>query len=624
MRGLVWWIVILFAVTGVFAGCGDDDSVQTFTVTYNGFASTGGGVPVDPGAYATGDTVTVLGNTNGLVRTGYTFAGWSFATNGPGILTPGMTFKMSNANVVLFARWTDLPTYTVTYDGNGQDSGSVPVDGVGYTNGQQVTVLSNTGGLAKTNGIFAGWTNAAGVLYCGGQNFTMGPAAVTLHAKWTPAYRVLYAGNGANGGSVPVDNTLYTNGQSASVLGKDTMTRTGYVFNGWTNANGPSYVAGQTIGITTANITLSAIWIAEGTPDTTFNTGTGANDTIHTIAVQPDGKILLGGAFTTFNGASHVRMVRLNADGTIDSSFNIGTGFNSSVGCIRLQPDGKILACGNFTNINGTIRRYIVRLESNGSIDSSFTIGTGFNATTTTILVQPDGKIVVTGGFSSFDGTSRPMIARLNSNGSLDTSFNPGTGFNNSCNHLSLLANGKILCSGSFITYNGTSRIRLARIETNGTLDTGFDPGTGPNNYLTENLVLPSGNILIGGNFTNYNGHSQKYLVRVQENGPVDATFNTGTGPNGPVHRFLLQADGKIVCIGEWSFQTYNGVTVNRVMRINPDGSLDTAFTTAAGTGAGNTVNAVAAQPGGMIIVGGSFTGFNGRTVNRIVRLWSN
>ncbi len=164
----------------------------SYSVTYNGNGSTGGSVPLDSGLYQQGQTVTVLGNTGGLAKTGYSFTGWNTVAGGTGTAyTAGQTFTMGAAAVTLYAQWAAGPaTYTVTYNGNGSTGGSVPVDATAYQQGATVTVLGNTGSLVKTGSTFTGWNTVAGgtgTAYTAGQTFSMGAAAVTLYAQWSAA-----------------------------------------------------------------------------------------------------------------------------------------------------------------------------------------------------------------------------------------------------------------------------------------------------------------------------------------------------------------------------------------------------------------------------------------------------
>ncbi|OKP93860.1 InlB B-repeat-containing protein, partial [Paenibacillus sp. P46E] len=253
----------------------------TYTVTYNGNGSTGGTVPTDSTGYPQGNTVTVLGNTGTLVKTGYTFAGWNTAANGSGTdYAANATFSMGTANATLYAKWTANPTYTVTYNGNGSTGGTVPTDSNSYPQGDVVTVLGNTGTLVKTGYTFTGWNTAAngsGTDYTANATFSMGTANATLYAKWTanPTYTVTYNGNGSTDGTVPTDSNSYPQGNTVTVLGNTgTLVKTGYTFAGWNtaaNGSGTDYAANAAFSMGTANATLYAKWTANPTYTVTYN-----------------------------------------------------------------------------------------------------------------------------------------------------------------------------------------------------------------------------------------------------------------------------------------------------------------------------------------------------------------
>ena len=152
--------------------------------------------------------------------------------------------------------------------------------------------------------------------------------------------------------------------------------------------------------------------------------GTGANATITKLLLQPDGKIIVVGNFTSYNGTSINRIVRLNTDGSIDATFNVGAGANSQIYSAALQSDGKVLIGGTFGSYKGTARAKLARINTNGTIDAGFTVGTGPDSWTYAMAVQPDGKIIIVGNFSVYNGTTVNRIARLTSTGSLDASFN--------------------------------------------------------------------------------------------------------------------------------------------------------------------------------------------------------
>ena len=152
---------------------------------------------------------------------------------------------------------------------------------------------------------------------------------------------------------------------------------------------------------------------------------------MYALAVQPDGKVLIGGNFTTVGGTARSSIARLNADGSLDTTFDPGVGVSSNVRAMALQPDGKVLIGGWFATVAGTNRNHIARLNADGSLDASFDPGAGASGTVYDIVVQADGKVLIGGAFNTVDGVARNRIARLNADGSLDTSFNPGSGANN-------------------------------------------------------------------------------------------------------------------------------------------------------------------------------------------------
>lgn len=365
---------------------------------------------------------------------------------------------------------------------------------------------------------------------------------------------------------------------------------------------------------------------SDGSIDPSFVlSGSGFDNVVYDILVLPDGKIMVGGEFDNYNGVPSKKIIRLNSDGTHDTSFNPGSGFNNSMRNMVLQPDGKIILTGPFTSYNGTTRNRIIRINANGSLDGTFNPGSGFNGQTWPVHLQSDGKIIVVGGFSTFNGVSRNRIARLNANGTLDTSFDPGTGFfaTGGCNltGMSVQADGKVIVGGTFTSFNGTAINRIARINTDGSLDNMFDPGTGANDDVTNIIALPSGQILIGGWFTNIDGHNHKYFGRLNANGQVDASYdpmiNYTTGFNKSVRVIKEQADLKLLVGGE--FTTFNGNYTTRFCRTFSDGTLDNSFVT--GAGFDSTVLSVAIQTDGKIIVGGEFSTYDGNSTNGLVRL---
>ncbi|MGV8122584.1 MAG: carboxypeptidase regulatory-like domain-containing protein [Candidatus Xenobiia bacterium LiM19] len=357
---------------------------------------------------------------------------------------------------------------------------------------------------------------------------------------------------------------------------------------------------------------------SDGTPDATFNPGgTGANNTVTDITLQGDGKILIGGIFTSYNGTACNYFTRLNSDGTIDNTFNPGgSGPNGVISNITLQGDGKILIGGAFWSYNGTVcGGNITRLNNDGTLDTTFNSGAGANGPVESIAVQGDGKIIIAGNFTSFNGTSCGYITRLESNGTIDVTFNPLglAGANNVIQRVVLQGNGKILVSGSFTSFNGTACGYITRLESNGILDATFNPGGAGANHLVVSVSLQGdGKIVICGLFTSYNDTAcSQGVIRLESDGTLDPTFNNGgSGVDFVIENTIVQTDGKIIVGG--AFNSYNGTACSRDMiRLKSDGTIDAAFNPG-GVGASNNVESIAIQADGKIIIGGGFTSYNG------------
>ena len=245
----------------------------------------------------------------------------------------------------------------------------------------------------------------------------------------------------------------------------------------------------------------------DGTLDISFTRG--ANRAVLALALQADGKILIGGDFTKLAGSPAIarsRIARFNADGTADISFDPGT--NRTVRSLAVQLDGKILVGGDFTALGGggtgtTTRKRIGRLNPDGTLDITFNPGAG--GSVRALALQPDGEILAGGDFTTLGGSARNFIGRLNPDGTLDTTFNPGANF--SVLSLALQTDGKILVAGSFTTLGGggtAQRNFIGRLNPDGTLDASFDPGA--NVTVRALAVETDGKILAGGDFTTLGG----------------------------------------------------------------------------------------------------------------------
>ncbi|MET0753189.1 MAG: FG-GAP-like repeat-containing protein [Pyrinomonadaceae bacterium] len=436
---------------------------------------------------------------------------------------------------------------------------------------------------------------------------------------------------------------------------------------------------------------------SDGSLDITFNVnGIGASNIINDIFVAPDGKIFIGGDFSQYNGVPRNKLAKLNADGTLDTSFVYtppsqstfigeidggiggqiyvtGTATGSatdSVGRLNAdgsidssftpakaggggivrdivrQPDGKYIIAGLFTVVNGIPKTNIARLNPDGSVDTTFhsTVFT-VNSPLAKVALQADGKILVAGSFI-------PGIVRLNSDGTRDTSFSVSlnslgydidvladgkillNGYYRfltngspdpswtppSSNGVGLSAviqpDGKVLLAGTFTQLGSSIRGRIARLNTDGTLDTSFNPPAGANSTVNEIDLQSDGKVVLGGLFTSLNGDTTKhYLARLNSDGTLDAAFNPDA--NLALNAVKLQPDGKILIGG--TFYLVNGVARSRYARLNSDGSVDSSFVST--TGANGTVWRINLQPDGKILIVGDFTRINGVSRVGVVRM---
>lgn len=332
------------------------------------------------------------------------------------------------------------------------------------------------------------------------------------------------------------------------------------------------------------------------------------------VCIQPDGKILIGG------GDYSVGILRLEASGRIDTTFKPGTGTASSgyVFQIAVQPDGKIILAGGISSYNGVTRNKIARLHPDGSLDTSFTTGV-INGTIRALALQPDGKVLIGGEFTFCNNRQANRLARLNADGSTDLSFLTSNAADNRIQDIQVLPQGQILITGSFSTYNGTARYAVARLNSNGTLDPTFNIGFMNQEVMTA-VRRPDGKFLIGGYFNTVGGRTNNLVAQLHSNGTVDTTFRSSIDYNISmiVHSISLQPDGKIIAGG--SFTTVNGVTNQGIVRLNPDGSHDMKFKN--GTGTNYTVYASALQSDGRVIIGGQFNIYNSDSIPFAARLY--
>lgn len=403
----------------------------------------------------------------------------------------------------------------------------------------------------------------------------------------------------------------------------------------------------------------------------------GTDGEVYGVGTFGDNKAIIVGQFYSYNGTSRNCIARLNADGSLDTSFNPGTGvgavpgfnfppvFINTVVVDALTTNNRVYIGGSFTSYNGTPRGNIARISNNGSLDASFNPGSGANGPIYAIHQQLDGRIIIGGSFTSYNGQAITNLARLNSNGSLDTTFNPGGAINGPVYALgqhivdlgiTRAAGGTDLEDVNLIDGLGSTsgiltidydflvvpdQMKVFYGNTNGILiyDTGLTNSTahlvipfGPVGAFATNAVTivmnqgrgvpgtvwfyeasirytASDRVYVGGDFTSVAGRiNQDYITRFNSNGSLDTTFNPNAGPNAPVHSLAVQTNGQVVIGGE--FTTVNGLPYNRLARLSAvNGAVDTSFQTV--IGANDTVFSINRVLDGRFYVGGRFTAVN-------------
>jgi uncharacterized delta-60 repeat protein len=302
-----------------------------------------------------------------------------------------------------------------------------------------------------------------------------------------------------------------------------------------------------------------------GTP---FNT-TLVNGSVIDVFVQNDSKVLLGGTFTTYSGVSQNRLTRINSNGFRDTSFNIGTGFNNTIEVVMVDTNNKVLVGGEFTQFNGNNKGGIVRLNSDGSLDTTFSgLTTGFSGGTiipfrlVNEILEYGGKYYVSGNWSTYNGSPVPDIVRLNQDGSLDTTFSAITySAATRIIALGIQSTGKIIVSDDS---------NMRRLNTDGSLDLTFTTSSvSPEANTIE--ILGNDKILAGGRIFGVG------ITRYNVNGGIDTTFNPPTmGIINQVRRgvnSIVVKDGCYFIAGDW-FSIDNTVSLN-IARLFDNGSLN-------------------------------------------------
>lgn len=375
-----------------------------------------------------------------------------------------------------------------------------------------------------------------------------------------------------------------------------------------------------------------AVFAQVGENDSTFNvpdngsgaTYKGSDYSIRLSALQNDhSKIVLAGEFTNYNSQANKSIVRIFTNGSIDNSFSPGTGFNVAPAALAIQADNRILVGGNFTNYNGTIANRIVRLQEDGSIDNSFLTGTGFNAGVKCLEIQSDGKIIVLGGFNSYKGAPVKNIVRLNSDGIKDSTFHPYDTVYSDARRFTLQPNGQLI-----IAFQHIEQLELIRLNTNGSLDPSFHAILPLSSFYIPSIecltVQQDGKVLIGGHNSTGNSPELVFFKRVDTNGIRDTTFTLPfpEGSAGSINSISMQSDGKIIIAGHKDKGQDEHTSAQFIARLNTSGDFDESFVHNNKFYAGmNIVYSTCLLPHGKVLAAGLFPEINTYTAHNIALL---
>lgn len=351
---------------------------------------------------------------------------------------------------------------------------------------------------------------------------------------------------------------------------------------------------------------------ATGTVDATFNPGgSGPNDYVVGAAHLPGGKLLVNGYFTAYNGTARHGLARLNADGTLDPTFDpsLALGNGSSIDNIAVQPDGRVLVAGYISPAGGGPQRALVRLLPDGGADNSFTapaifgLGSIYSFYGNAMEVQADGRIVV----ASHSTTYGP-VNRLNADGSLDASYQTGAMPDFNIFSLALLSTGGLLEAGNYFTLGPNSRQALVQLEASGTLDPTFQPTFQVPGTVSNVARQADGKLLAIGNFSEVSGQASAAIARFNPNGSLDATYTGGAALSAPALDLALQPDGRLLVLG--------AATVQRLLET---GALDNSFVAPATLGTELLAARLLLQPDGRVLVGGEVRTSTTRAILRLL-----
>lgn len=357
---------------------------------------------------------------------------------------------------------------------------------------------------------------------------------------------------------------------------------------------------------------------ASGTGDETFTAAGAPNNGVYAVRTQSNGRIVIGGEFTTVGGVARGRVARLNADGTLDTTFGnpaLAAGFVLDV---DVDADFSVVAAGS-AGMGGC-----ARITADGTVDAGFALMNLHHGDANragdgeAVRIDPAGRIYVGGQFTHIEQTSRRGLARLHANGALDTDF-ADAGLNGFVFALDLAVNG-VVVGGEFSSTSAGTYRKAARCHANGATDTSFaDPNIGgPFRSIRSLRVDGTGGVTIAGAFTSLGGDSGRAKVaRIHANGTVDTSFVAPAlaGSNADVIEAVTQSDGRVIIGGR--FTSVGGTARGFVARLEANGALEPGFD----PNANSQVWALDLDASGRVLVGGFFTQIGGLSRSNLARI---
>ena len=582
-----------------------------------------GAIGVNPGADADGDGVTNLQEyIDGTNPIDASSRDWFLTATGPFLIQPNLTRYPPGTTVTLTAQspigayfecWTgDLtganPTQMIVMNSN---KSVVEVTSSVITPATAPTLSASSGNQAPVNAILL---EGNGQFYVGGRYQTLNG-----RPQWD-------LGRINSDGSL--DTTYFAGAgvglpnSSDGILAMAQQADGKLLVGGFAGALPGQFTPSPAIYRVNTDGSIDTSFVAAGA--TYIEDSAGAHADIHDIVVLSTGKILIAGDFTTINGVAIAGIARLNSDGSLDTTFNTGggglTGFNNfadvASNCLVVDSNGLIYVAGEFTAYNGVSETGVARLHADGTLDATFNPGSNFlpnSASATCVMLVPGIGVLLGGDFNTLSGDSLPGVMAFNTDGTPNTNFNlPSSPFI-SATCFALQANGQILVGGDGY---GT----ITRLNTDGSIDTTFRPIFGGSGIVQNIVVQTDGKILVGGNFSSVNQVPRADLARLNSDGSLDTTavMNAGVSDqNGFPNILVEEPDGKVLVAGGYTLLDNNNVP--SLGRLNADGSFDPTFNPG-GTGANSTITTVV-PTGNKIFIGGYFNQYNGTTARGYAQL---